>query len=167
MAAGFSLVELLLYMGLVSLGLVTIIAFAGNLRTGQVKARTIEEVQQDARFSMHQVSLYFHNATGIDESQTVLDSDNGAIALETSGDTIVFSIDNNQLAITEGSDPAEAITSDKTTVTQLLVEDRTPDGDGTEITDVKITITVEHVNPDDVAEFRSSTQLSTTVSLRP
>ncbi len=165
--AGFSLVELLLYISLISLGLLAIVAFADNLASGRVKARTIEEVQQDARFAMHHVSVSFHNATGIDELQTTLDDDDGQIALETDGDTVVYSISDNQLMITEGSNPAEALTSDKTEVTQFLIEDRTPNGDGSHISDAKITITVNHVNPNNAAEFRSSTVLSTTLSLRP
>lgn len=166
--SGISLVEMIIYIALISVALVSITGFSDNLTHGRVKARSIEEVQQDARFIMHRISVAFHNATDIDETNTTLDSDDGQLMLEVGGDTFLFSLNSeDQMTITEGSGSAEAISTDKTAVTQFLLEDRTPNGDGTEITDLKITMTVDHTNPTGASEFRSSTTVQTTVSLRP
>lgn len=166
--SGFSMVEMMLYIALISIAMVSIVSFSATVRSSRVKARSIEEVQQDARFSMHRMSVAFHNATGVNAA-TVFNEDagetDGEIVLDTASGTVTFAIDSGAVTIDEGSG-AEAITSDKVEVTEFLVEDRTPGG-GSLTTDIKITLQVEHVNPGNAKEFESSTRLETTVSLRP
>lgn len=166
---GFSLVEMMLYIALVSLALVSIVALTDNLRTARVKSRSIEEVQQDARFVMHRISVAMHNATDIVETSTTLNSDvgetDGVLTVATDTGTLTIAIDSGAVTFDDGAGRV-ALTSDKTVTTEFLIEDRTP-GSGTEMTDIKVTLTVEHVNPGNAKEFEARTELETTISLRP
>lgn len=165
---GFSLVEMILYIALMSFSIVSIVSFSSTVRSAQVKSRTIMEVQQDARFAMHRLSVAFHNASAVN-SATVFNVDlgenDGQIVLDTDAGTVTFAVIDQVLTIDDGTG-AEAIISDNVEITEFLVEDRTP-GSGTAITDIKVTFIVAHLNPGNAKEYESTTRLETTLSLRP
>jgi len=52
---GFTLIELIIYIGIVTMILLTAFNFGWEIIYGNIKAQTIREVQQNARFSMERI----------------------------------------------------------------------------------------------------------------
>lgn len=53
---GFTLIELIIYIAILSVVLVLITDFAWNILYGDVKSQTVRETQQNARFAMEKIT---------------------------------------------------------------------------------------------------------------
>src|SRR3989344_7372816 len=62
---GFTLIELILYMALVSIVLTAIVPFAWNIIGGGVKSSAQQEVFSQARFVSERIKYEIRNASGI------------------------------------------------------------------------------------------------------
>jgi Tfp pilus assembly protein PilE len=65
MHKGFTLIELVLYIAIVSMMLITLIPFAWNIIEGGTKSSTQQEVFDNARYISEQIKYQIRNAIGI------------------------------------------------------------------------------------------------------
>jgi len=63
--SGFTLVELILYIALVSIFLTGVIMFTWDILYGRVKSYVQEEVNQNSRFAAKRIIYEIRNASGV------------------------------------------------------------------------------------------------------
>lgn len=156
----FSLVELIIYMAVfafVSVSLVGLIVAVTKDR-GHVEARS--EVQQNIRYSVTRMTQAIHSATGINGTPGATLS---LILAAAAKNPTVFDLSAGVLRITEGVGSAQAITSDKVTVTGLTftqISNAAPAK-----TTIQINLTIKYNDGGNTQLLYSQNQL-TTVSLK-
>lgn len=113
---GFSLVEFIIYFGIFSFVVVTLITlFMSTVKnSGHVEARA--EVQQNLRYVITQITQSVHKATSI----TVSPSSTLSLGMsDEAKNPTVFDLSDYNLRLKEGSGDATALNSDKVKVTAL------------------------------------------------
>jgi len=176
-SAGLSLIEYVIYIGIVALVLVASITFAWVIINDQTKQTAIYEVNEDGNLVLDKVSNYLQRADNID-STTIYSTNPGTLVLNfdtnpqitfdtyqkivTLGDETVTT---TKLRMQEGVAAAVDITSDKVDVTNFVIEDitNTPLG-GT--TTVQIYLTLSSVNPSSSKAYDSENSWTITSTPR-
>ncbi|MBU0661179.1 hypothetical protein KKG22_03290 [Patescibacteria group bacterium] len=113
---GFSFVETILYIAIISGVLVTFISFILAVTSSRTKTYVVQEVHANNRIALDVITRHVHEASGINIGASVFDSDPGVLSLQMNDvakDPTVFSLDqdNGRLYIQQGADPAVVITS--------------------------------------------------------
>jgi Tfp pilus assembly protein PilW len=161
---GFTLIEFLLYIGLLGIILTVSGAIGLNILFGKAKLNSIEEVSQNSRFAIEKIASTIRNAQAINSPAT---STNGTslslVMTDSSLNPTVFDLSSKILRITEGAGSAVNLTSDEVSVSDLQFTNISYTGTpGT----VRIQITVEHINPDNRPEYDVSKTFYATANLR-
>lgn len=105
---GFTLPELLIYIGISVILLVALANFFALLLSAQARDRNVADVQEEGTASMEIMTQTIRNATGIASPAT----DTAAAALSLKGTTsTIFSVASGILQITEASGTALPLTS--------------------------------------------------------
>lgn len=141
---GFSLVEMLFYVALLSLALLVVtqtllvmIRSYGNLRATQ-------HIEQDGGFSLDRIVREIRDASEVTDAESVLGTNPGELFLVTTNAvgasrTVEFYIENGQIMLREDGTPVGSLTGTKTTVTNLVFRKITT----TRSKGVKIEMTIE------------------------
>jgi len=124
---GFTLLEMLLYLAMMSLVLVAATLFLAEFTiSARVKTAAWQEVERNAHFAMNRVAVEIREAAGINVGDSVLGSDPGRLSLAVAvgaRNPTVFSVTSGTLYVQQGSGPALALTSSKVNVKEFIVED--------------------------------------------
>lgn len=154
---GFTLIELIVYLGIVSVFMTSAVYFSWDILFGQVKSEVAQEVQQNSRVALQRMTYEIRRAKAIN-------SVGSGLSLSMADDTTtVFDVNvDGVLQINEDGGGAVALTSDKVQVTSLTFTDRSI-GDSK---NVKIELTISHVNPENVQEWKREESFETTVEVR-
>ena len=117
---GYTLIELLLYISLVSVLLFSLSYFWANTVTARIKNQTILEVEEVGTEAMNNITQSIRNAdsitaptAGVSGQSLTLANSNVAI------NPTVFDLASGTLRIKEGSNAVVNITSDKLTISNL------------------------------------------------
>lgn len=117
---GFTLIEFLIYIGIVAIVLLSANAIALNVIFGKVKLSTIEEVNQNARFSMVKIASTISNAETINNPATSTQAASLSLKMaDTAKDPTVFDVSGGILRIQEGTGAAVNLISDEVTVADI------------------------------------------------
>lgn len=167
---GFTLVELILYVALISIIVSAAVLFTWDIIYGRVKSQVQLEVNQNLRLATQRISYEIRNSSGINSisgsslSLKNLDQD----ANPTDRDPTVIDLNNNRLRIGQGyagdcpvSDPCD-LTSNLVKVTSLNFTDQTQ-GDSTH---VQFEITIEYDNLSGRSEWDKSQSYAGSVEIR-
>lgn len=163
---GFTLIELIIYLTLVSIFLSGAIFFAWDIIYGRVKSQIQQEVSQNLRLASQRISFEIRNAAGINTLS------GSSLSLEMSNpsrDPTVFDVSAGRLRIGYGSTgpcPVTApcnLTSNQVRVTGLSFTDLSSDS---ESININFTITLESNNPSGRQEWNRSQTYSSSVELR-
>ena len=114
--SAFTLIEVLLYMGLVALFMTAMVCFAWDVVLGNVKAGVHQEVQENLRFASHKIQVEIRNAdniTSIGESELSLSGTAPDYPVE-------FRVDQGTLQIKRGAGSWISLTSSLVEVTELV-----------------------------------------------
>lgn len=164
---GFTLFELIIYVGIVGLILITLGLSLINMLYGRVKTRVISEVLSNARLIEQQLSDVARDAEGINLPASVFDSDPGVLSFNmvaSAVDPTIFSLtaDNGNLQVSQAGENAVAITTDQVQVTNLEFHNLTGVGDTGVI---QVEYTLQAFNPsglryyDYVASFQTTLRI--------
>lgn len=160
---GFSLIEFIIYIGIVAVILLVAFNFGWEIIYGNIKSQAIREVQQNARFSMEKITRVIKEAKVVN-SPTSGNSAN-SLSLEMTDpdlDPTVLGVSGNKVQITQGTFGPYELTNDRVSVSNLqftnLSYENTP---GT----VRIEMTIDSVNPTGRQEYEVSFGLKSTASL--
>ena len=130
--AGFTLLELLLYMTLVAMMVMTLTPAALDAIQGEAKVVTAAEVYSQARYVSERLKYEVRNATAINTGTSNFDvnlatdtSKQLSLTSPTNGTTLIKVNATGQVTITQGVNPVVVLMSNDTKVTSLVFTDYT------------------------------------------
>jgi prepilin-type N-terminal cleavage/methylation domain-containing protein len=162
---GFTLIELVVYIAIVSGILVLITGFLWNVIFGNIKESSYREVQQNARFALMRMAQEIRKATNI--NSPLPGGSDTSISLTMADATLdptVFDISQGRLRITQGTSSPQEITTDSTIVKNIQFTNLSyPGTAGT----VRIEIEIANSGLSNLPEYQASIGLKSTVNLLP
>lgn len=171
---GFTLLELIIYIGISLIVLTSLLSFAWIVIQDQIKQERLEEIYSTGNFIIDKISYYEKRAANIGGG-TIYIQDPGAIAFTYSSNPSI-TIDSytkdvlvagvpltiTKLRFTEGSNPALDLTSDRVNVSHFIITDLS--SGATQAT--KINMTIESLNPSESPIYGASYSWDTTINKR-
>lgn len=128
---GFTLVEMVIYVGAAIFVFGSITGLVFILISSKAKNQAVAEVEQQGAFVMNSITQTIRNAEGINNlAQGTSDSALELDVVDTGDDPTTFNLNNGIIYVTEGTNPAINLTSDRITASDLtfqnLSRDNTP-----------------------------------------
>jgi len=125
---GFTLLEVIIYIGILGMILVAFVYFAISISNIRTKNYVKQEVQANARMAMNLITQRIKAANGINAGLSTFDSDPGELSLsmaDSLNNPTIINLDQDDgiLQIKEVSDAPVALTSDEVKVTNLVFTD--------------------------------------------
>jgi len=163
---GFTLIELIISIVILAVFLLIITYFALDVIGGKVKSQSMQETQQNARFVIKKMTQEIKRAIGINIDQSIFGTHPGVLSLKMADENenpTVFDISGDKLRITRGFDSPQELTTNQVKVINLVFTNLSQTGSSENI---KINLTVEHINPEGREEMTAVVNLETTVTLR-
>ena len=120
---GFTLLEFLIYIGIVSIILATMMLMTSESILLGAKSDTLVSLHYNARFVIDRIAEEIRNATAINEASSVFSTHPGTLSLATANpltDPTVIDVNNNAVRITRGASSPIVLTSNATRATQLI-----------------------------------------------
>lgn len=151
---GLSLVETLLYLSIMSVLVVAILGFSTRLSLARLKNQSLEEIQQNARYSLARLATDFYQAQNIASDSTAK-----SLHLQNSGGDLYYIFSEAGIYRQENSDPAVVLTSDRVIITNLAFNKV---GDES----LKIELTLQDYRYGKRPEFNNQLSISTALTLR-
>ena len=161
---GFGLVELMIYISIASILLLSISSFYFTILKSRVRNNVVMEVDQQGVYLMNIITQIIRNAESINSPSTGLSNASLSLdVLETSQDPTIFDLSSNTVRIKEGSDDHIFLTNSHIIVSNLnftnLSKAETPG-----IIKIEFTINYNSSNPS--AEYNYSKTFYSSASLR-
>lgn len=121
--AGFTFIEVILYIALVSVIATTLLSFTLEISEIASKDRAIRSVISDGRNVSERLRFLIRNADGVDVGASKFSGSDGRLVLNKSGSsgTIELALNNGALVMTDGSQSV-SLTSQGTRVRELIFE---------------------------------------------
>lgn len=113
--------ELLIYMSIVTVGLVVLTGFIADVTKTAARAKTTQESQQNARLVMSRLTQDIRNAESIDLANSQMDNDHGSLRIIKNSLPTTYSWSNGGVSFSNASGTS-IITTDKINITQLRFE---------------------------------------------
>lgn len=161
---GFTLVELLLYLGLAAVLLLVISVFLAMLLQSRVKNQTVAEVEGQGAMVMNLITQTIRNAEGINSPAAGASA--ASLSLDAAGvsnDPTVFDLSSGTLRIQEGAAAPVALTSSQVTASSLSFQNLSRAGTpGT----VRVQFTLSYINPSGRNQYNYSKTFYASASLR-
>ncbi len=161
---GFTLVELLLYVAIAGIILLTISLFLQTLLESRVKNQTIAEVEQQGLQAMQLITQTLRNAAVINSPSTGTGTTTLSVNTYTGANNpTVFDVSGGVLRVKEGAAAAIPLTNSRVTVSTLSFQNFSRSGTaGT----IRIQFTLSYVNPSGRNEYSYSQIFYASASLR-
>lgn len=161
---GNTLVEFLLYIGIVTILLLVSSSLVFNLLDGKAKLQAFEEVSQNQRLALHRMELAIRNATNI--MSPAQGATGTQLILRTGSVTTTFFLSSSTIQMAEQGVATTSLTASELTVSQLLF--RNLSATSTPST-IRIQISASSTNPAADPDFSAAQPIygSATVRRRP
>jgi len=158
---GFSLVDILLYIGLASFLLTGTSAAFSELLSARIKTESISEVQTQGQHIMQLILQTIRNAESI--TSPTAGNSAAALTIETDAGTTMFDVSSNIFRITEDLNPPEAITSSRIIPSNISFTNLTrTEAPGT----IRVSFILSHVNFEGRNEYDVSETFIGTANLQ-
>jgi len=163
---GFTLLELLLYVGICGIMLIGIVSFVIELETARVKQITISEVEQQGVQVMEYMTQALRNARVVNTPTPGTSAQSISFEVSDSANTpTVFSLSSGVLQVAEGPTPqVTPLTSAAVIVQNMTVENQAYTG-GRDI--ITIQLTLSHTNPSGTSAYHYEQTFTGTAQLHP
>lgn len=149
--SGFTLIELILYVGIASTMLLLVSLFVGTVLEARVKAQATMEVNEQGRAALARILQTTRNAEAV--LSPIAETSNATLSLDTyaaAAEPTVVDISSNALRIREGSGNPVALTNSRAHISAFFAENLSrPGTPGT----IRVQFTITHVNPSGRAEY--------------
>lgn len=164
MNKGFTLIEFIVYIGIVGIILLAASVIGLNILFGKAKLAAIEEVSQNARYASERISERVRNAQAINSPSIGTTAPLLSLAMaDAAKNPTIFDLSRGIVRIKEGSESAVDITSNEVSVTNIqflnISYASTP---GT----VRVQMTVQYNNPSGRKEYEFQKTFYTTANIR-
>lgn len=162
---GFTLVEMVLYVSLCSIILLSLSTFLSFLLSSRVKSQAINEVNQQGFQAMQLITQTVRNGRSVDipvagVSSSTLSITTGVPLLNPT----VFTVGSTTLKIQEGGKIPIALTNSRVKVSSLIFQNISS-ATGTEKV-IRISFTMEYINPEGRSEYSYSKIFNGSATLR-
>ena len=164
MKKGFTLIETLLYLAILSIMVLALSSFLYMTYSARIHASVIAEVEQQGSQTMDIITQNIRNSSGIttpvagtSAASLTLTEYTGAVS------PTIFDQSGNTIRIKEGAGVTVDITSNRVVVSGLSFQNLTRSGTPGSV-QVKFTLT--HINPSNKGEYVYSKSFTATASLR-
>ena len=155
---GFTFLELILYIALLSIFLTGAIYFAWDIIYGQVRSTVQQEVNENLRIAVERIQFEIRNAVKINNVGTnFIELDSGLI-----GPTII-SLVEKRIQITQGGE-TNNLTSSNVEVTDLSFTNLTTGDQSSK--NIKFSLSLRHKNPGGRKDWAREQTFETSVELR-
>lgn len=117
---GFTLIELILYIAIISIVMSALIPFAWNVIEGSAKSSVEQEVSSQARYVSERIKYEIRNAQDINSISAI------SISLKEANpsvDPTVIDLSGGKIRVTQGTGSSVNLNSDATSVTSLTFTD--------------------------------------------
>jgi Tfp pilus assembly protein PilW len=164
----FSLIELILYVALISIVITGIIQIGWDLIYGRVKSQIYQEVNQNMKLATKRLTYELRNASGVNaisSGEICLSSTDPAhnpTRIYTSGGQVRIGWGGGGASCASVAND-QPLTSNLVSVPNLSFTDLSP---GPESTNIGYEITIDHTNPSDRQEWERSQTYETSVEIR-
>lgn len=172
---GSTLIELIIYTALVSLIAVVVIGFAWNIINARIKNEVYQEVEQNLRFGMEKITQAIREADDISTADSIFNVSPGKLTLEYPNKDMIFdvsakiiniggqNVEIHKLRIKDGNNDPKDLTSNKVDIINFKLTNLTR---GSEPKNIKIDLTIRHVNPTQNLKWAAEILSETTASIR-
>ncbi|PIS04602.1 MAG: hypothetical protein COT81_05660 [Candidatus Buchananbacteria bacterium CG10_big_fil_rev_8_21_14_0_10_42_9] len=158
---GFTMIEMIIYIGIVGMFLTAISLMALEVSSGQAKTLVTQEVQQNLRLA-NQLLIQDIQAAADITSPTVGGSGNTLILDNGALDAITYTINGNVLTRQIGGNPPVEVTTDNVVTTaafeNLSYNNRSRN--------VGVTLNVSFNNPSGISDFDANSNVTYAVELK-
>lgn len=162
---GFTLVEMVLYVSICSILLVTISVFLSFLLGARVRSQAMTEVNQQGFQVMSLITQTIRNGRSIQVPSTGVSS--STLSLTTSNALLnptIFNLSSTTMKIKEGSKTAISLTNSRVRVSNLIFQN-VSSGSSTEKI-IKISYTIDYINNSGRSEYTFSKSFNGSATLR-
>jgi type II secretory pathway pseudopilin PulG len=164
MNRGFTLIEFIIYIAIVGGILIVTFNFGGEIIYGNVKSQAMREVQQNSRLAIEKITEAILEASDI--NNPVSGNSDATLSLVMQDlhlSPTIFEITDGKLMVTQRKNGPHELTNNRVKVTKLQFTNisyaNTP---GT----IRVQMTIEHVNPNNLSQYEASLETEDTISLR-
>ena len=158
---GFTLIELILYVGIVGAVLLVVSILLMTLLTSRIKNETVSEVELQGTQAMQLITQNVRNAETV--SVPARGEISSSLVITKEGENIAFSLDDGVIYIQEGSGNLINLTNDRVLASSLLFEntgkENAPDS-------IRINFILSHVNHTGRSEYSFIKSFIGSASLR-
>lgn len=167
---GYTYIELILYIAIVTIMMQALIPFAWNIIQGGVKSSIQQEVFSQARFISEKLKFEIRNAKDIVAAQSDFDVNLASdqtkkITLQTlGGQTIVVDVQSGIVRIKRGSNPAIPLSAANIQVTDLTFRNYSSIDNKSK--HLGFTLTALSSNPSPRQEYKASISLQSSTEIR-
>lgn len=164
--SGFTLVEFLIYFVILGIVLTAITSFMFDVIQTRERVRLAAESEQNMRFSMQRILRSIRTSENLNIGTSTFSDVDGVLSLQMTDpllDPTVFDILNGVLRITEGANPATALTTSDIFVEKFWIErDDLPRGTKA----VTVQLGVRSITPSAGTTFNYVSSTSSTAVIR-
>jgi len=162
---GFTLIEALVYIALVSGILIAATSFAWNIVNSRTMAFTTQEVEQNGRFIMQKISQIFKEANQINNPAIGATTNSIEVEMDDSGTEVVtISQNGTDIEYQYNSDPAVELNSDLVEINNLQFTNlSTVSGSSRNI---GVSFEISHINPSNRPEWVYTQNYEIAIELR-
>ncbi len=162
---GFTLIEIMVYLALVSGILITATTFAWSVINSRTKAFTIQEVEQNGRYITQKIVGIIQEANSITLPTIGNTTGNLTLVMDDGGtENISINLNGEILEWQQDVGPTILLNSDQVRVTKMEFTNLSSVNDRSR--NIKLVMTVEHINPNNRNEWKYIETFETTVELR-
>lgn len=149
---GYTLIELIVYIAVVSVVLVIAVVLSIDLLRGRAKSTSLEVVNQNGRLVLERLTTVIRNADLVNAGSSVFGTSPGRLSLQmpdVSVNPTVFDVSGTTLRVSEGTGIPQSLTSPDVEVTSLIFTHLNQTGSE----GIRISLGLKRVNPQGVQEF--------------
>jgi type II secretory pathway pseudopilin PulG len=167
----FTMVEILVYISVLSIVVITIISFLIWSTQSNTKLRVMREVLDNTKRAMEIMTYEIREAKSIYTPTTIFDTNLGQLSLETKKylpteeetSFIDFYLCGTRLCLKKESQNPIPLTSDKVEVKDLIFSQITT---GNNVSAIQINLKIDYKNPNNRSEYSASVNVTSAASLR-
>jgi prepilin-type N-terminal cleavage/methylation domain-containing protein len=160
---GFTLIETILYIAIVSIVMTALIPFAWNVIGGATKSATQQEVFSNARFIGERIKYEIRNATGIN---SVSPSQISLVTSNIATNPTIIDLSAGNLRIKQGTGSVVNLNSNDISISDLVFTNYTSNDNNTKNIQFVFTVNANYSGAGQRQEFNESTTVEGDAEVR-
>jgi type II secretory pathway pseudopilin PulG len=161
----FTLIEFLIYFSILAILTLVIGSLLFQILSNRTKLATLQEINQNARMAMDQITTYVHNAQSINSPTPGQNASSLSLTFaDVNKNPTLFNLSSGILQITQGGTGPVAIGTNETFITNISFTNVSyPDTPGA----IRITLSIRSASESLQQEYNHSETFYTTATIRP